>query len=179
MINSVRLTVKIAGWDSWMAGTCWDRAEVIRPGMYLIGSPWSQAVYICVWGVGVLSNVYINCIVFPFECIWFDSPFSVWWMNWKQYQAQILHLVLRSSVFLSLILSLSTFLIIFFILLQVKHGHSKLVWCALIGKVFYYYRNQDDKVDIFRFLKLKKTKGFSVSSSAVFLFKLKCVMFWC
>uniref|UniRef100_A0A672Q8L2 Pleckstrin homology domain-containing family H member 1 n=1 Tax=Sinocyclocheilus grahami TaxID=75366 RepID=A0A672Q8L2_SINGR len=30
-------------------------------------------------------------------------------------------------------------------LTKVKHGHSKLVWCALIGKVFYYYRNQDDK----------------------------------
>ncbi|XP_048831202.1 pleckstrin homology domain-containing family H member 1 [Brienomyrus brachyistius] len=30
-------------------------------------------------------------------------------------------------------------------LTKVKHGHSKLVWCVLIGKVFYYYRNQDDK----------------------------------
>lgn len=30
-------------------------------------------------------------------------------------------------------------------LTKVKHGHSKLVWCALIGKVFYYYRNQEDK----------------------------------
>ncbi|XP_052001626.1 pleckstrin homology domain-containing family H member 1-like [Xyrauchen texanus] len=30
-------------------------------------------------------------------------------------------------------------------LTKVKHGHSKLVWCAMIGKVFYYYRNQDDK----------------------------------
>ncbi|XP_039523299.1 pleckstrin homology domain-containing family H member 1 isoform X1 [Pimephales promelas] len=30
-------------------------------------------------------------------------------------------------------------------LTKVKHGHSKLVWCALIGKVFYYYRNLDDK----------------------------------
>ncbi|XP_073720906.1 pleckstrin homology domain-containing family H member 1-like [Misgurnus anguillicaudatus] len=30
-------------------------------------------------------------------------------------------------------------------LTKVKHGHSKLVWCALIGKVFYYYRNHDDK----------------------------------
>uniref|UniRef100_A0A673H253 Pleckstrin homology domain-containing family H member 1-like n=1 Tax=Sinocyclocheilus rhinocerous TaxID=307959 RepID=A0A673H253_9TELE len=30
-------------------------------------------------------------------------------------------------------------------LTKVKHGHSKLVWCALIGKVFCYYRNQDDK----------------------------------
>uniref|UniRef100_A0A8C2B7L4 Pleckstrin homology domain containing, family H (with MyTH4 domain) member 1 n=1 Tax=Cyprinus carpio TaxID=7962 RepID=A0A8C2B7L4_CYPCA len=30
-------------------------------------------------------------------------------------------------------------------LTKVKHGHSKLLWCALIGKVFYYYRNQDDK----------------------------------
>lgn len=30
--------------------------------------------------------------------------------------------------------------------LQVKHGHSKLVWCALIGKTFYYYRNHEDRV---------------------------------
>ncbi|KAL2098921.1 hypothetical protein ACEWY4_005401 [Coilia grayii] len=30
-------------------------------------------------------------------------------------------------------------------LTKVKHGHSKLVWCALVGKVFHYYRNQDDK----------------------------------
>ncbi|XP_028853426.1 pleckstrin homology domain-containing family H member 1 isoform X2 [Denticeps clupeoides] len=30
-------------------------------------------------------------------------------------------------------------------LTKVKHGHSKLVWCALTGKVFYYFRNQDDK----------------------------------
>ncbi|KAM4625731.1 pleckstrin homology domain-containing family H member 1 [Polymixia lowei] len=30
-------------------------------------------------------------------------------------------------------------------LTKVKHGHSKLVWCSLVGKVFYYYRNQDDK----------------------------------
>uniref|UniRef100_A0A672K4K9 Pleckstrin homology domain-containing family H member 1-like n=1 Tax=Sinocyclocheilus grahami TaxID=75366 RepID=A0A672K4K9_SINGR len=40
-------------------------------------------------------------------------------------------------------------------LTKVKHGHSKLVWCALIGKVFYYYRNQDDKVDIFSFLQFR------------------------
>ncbi|XP_067224134.1 pleckstrin homology domain-containing family H member 1 [Chanodichthys erythropterus] len=33
-------------------------------------------------------------------------------------------------------------------LTKVKHGHSKLVWCALIGKVFYYYRNQDDKLPL-------------------------------
>ncbi|XP_071381518.1 pleckstrin homology domain-containing family H member 1-like [Centroberyx affinis] len=30
-------------------------------------------------------------------------------------------------------------------LTKVKHGHSKLVWCSLVGKVFYYYRNQEDK----------------------------------
>ena len=29
---------------------------------------------------------------------------------------------------------------------QVKHGHSKLVWCSLVGKVFSYYRVQEDKV---------------------------------
>ncbi|XP_054469805.1 pleckstrin homology domain-containing family H member 1 [Anoplopoma fimbria] len=31
-------------------------------------------------------------------------------------------------------------------LTKVKHGHSKLVWCSLVGKVFYYYRNQEDKL---------------------------------
>uniref|UniRef100_A0A8C5TZH1 Pleckstrin homology, MyTH4 and FERM domain containing H1 n=1 Tax=Malurus cyaneus samueli TaxID=2593467 RepID=A0A8C5TZH1_9PASS len=30
-------------------------------------------------------------------------------------------------------------------LTKVKHGHSKLVWCALIGRTFYYYRNHEDK----------------------------------
>ncbi|XP_055145043.1 pleckstrin homology domain-containing family H member 1 isoform X3 [Symphalangus syndactylus] len=30
-------------------------------------------------------------------------------------------------------------------LTKVKHGHSKLVWCALVGKTFYYYRNHEDK----------------------------------
>uniref|UniRef100_A0A8C4FE21 Pleckstrin homology domain containing, family H (with MyTH4 domain) member 1 n=1 Tax=Dicentrarchus labrax TaxID=13489 RepID=A0A8C4FE21_DICLA len=33
-------------------------------------------------------------------------------------------------------------------LTKVKHGHSKLVWCALVGKVFYYYRNQEDKLPL-------------------------------
>lgn len=31
-------------------------------------------------------------------------------------------------------------------LTKVKHGHSKLVWCALVGKTFYYYRSHEDKV---------------------------------
>uniref|UniRef100_A0A8C0WB43 Pleckstrin homology domain-containing family H member 1 n=1 Tax=Castor canadensis TaxID=51338 RepID=A0A8C0WB43_CASCN len=30
-------------------------------------------------------------------------------------------------------------------LTKVKHGHSKLVWCALVGKTFYYYRSYEDK----------------------------------
>ncbi|XP_048969240.1 pleckstrin homology domain-containing family H member 1 isoform X3 [Canis lupus dingo] len=30
-------------------------------------------------------------------------------------------------------------------LTKVKHGHSKLVWCALVGKTFYYYRSHEDK----------------------------------
>uniref|UniRef100_A0A4X2LYK2 Pleckstrin homology, MyTH4 and FERM domain containing H1 n=1 Tax=Vombatus ursinus TaxID=29139 RepID=A0A4X2LYK2_VOMUR len=30
-------------------------------------------------------------------------------------------------------------------LTKVKHGHSKLVWCSLIGKTFYYYRSHEDK----------------------------------
>ncbi|XP_075387167.1 pleckstrin homology domain-containing family H member 1 [Tenrec ecaudatus] len=30
-------------------------------------------------------------------------------------------------------------------LTKVKHGHSKLVWCALIGKTFFYYRSHEDK----------------------------------
>jgi hypothetical protein len=29
---------------------------------------------------------------------------------------------------------------------QVKHGYSKRVWCALIGKTLYYFRSQEDKV---------------------------------
>ncbi|XP_072769846.1 pleckstrin homology domain-containing family H member 1 [Nerophis lumbriciformis] len=30
-------------------------------------------------------------------------------------------------------------------LTKVKHGHSKLVWCCLLGKIFYYFRQQEDK----------------------------------
>uniref|UniRef100_A0A8C9ZD27 Pleckstrin homology domain containing, family H (with MyTH4 domain) member 1 n=1 Tax=Sander lucioperca TaxID=283035 RepID=A0A8C9ZD27_SANLU len=33
-------------------------------------------------------------------------------------------------------------------LTKVKHGHSKLVWCSMVGKVFYYYRNQEDKLPL-------------------------------
>ncbi|XP_040925121.1 pleckstrin homology domain-containing family H member 1 isoform X2 [Betta splendens] len=33
-------------------------------------------------------------------------------------------------------------------LTKVKHGHSKLVWCCLVGKLFYYYRNQEDKLPL-------------------------------
>uniref|UniRef100_A0A3Q3KBI7 Pleckstrin homology, MyTH4 and FERM domain containing H1 n=1 Tax=Monopterus albus TaxID=43700 RepID=A0A3Q3KBI7_MONAL len=32
-------------------------------------------------------------------------------------------------------------------LTKVKHGHSKLVWCSLVGKVF-YYRNKEDKLPL-------------------------------
>lgn len=31
-----------------------------------------------------------------------------------------------------------------------KHGYSKRVWCALIGKTLYYFRSQEDKVCICR-----------------------------
>uniref|UniRef100_A0A3B3VBW6 Pleckstrin homology domain containing, family H (with MyTH4 domain) member 1 n=1 Tax=Poecilia latipinna TaxID=48699 RepID=A0A3B3VBW6_9TELE len=33
-------------------------------------------------------------------------------------------------------------------LTKVKHGHSKLVWCSLVGKVFCYFRNQEDKLPL-------------------------------
>lgn len=32
------------------------------------------------------------------------------------------------------------------LLFQVKHGYSKRVWCTLVGKTLYYFRNQEDKV---------------------------------
>ncbi|XP_054652692.1 pleckstrin homology domain-containing family H member 1 isoform X2 [Dunckerocampus dactyliophorus] len=35
-------------------------------------------------------------------------------------------------------------------LTKVKHGHSKLVWCCLLGRFFYYYRNQEDKLPLGR-----------------------------
>ncbi|KAM9803961.1 pleckstrin homology domain-containing family H member 2 [Neosynchiropus ocellatus] len=31
------------------------------------------------------------------------------------------------------------------LLIKVKHGYSKRVWCALIGKTLYYFRSQQDK----------------------------------
>lgn len=30
-------------------------------------------------------------------------------------------------------------------LTKVKHGHSKLVWCVLVSRTFYYYRSYEDK----------------------------------
>ncbi|CAL9686735.1 unnamed protein product [Knipowitschia caucasica] len=33
-------------------------------------------------------------------------------------------------------------------LTKVKHGHSKLVWCCLVGKVLCYYRNKEDKLPL-------------------------------
>ncbi|XP_072425397.1 pleckstrin homology domain-containing family H member 1 isoform X2 [Chiloscyllium punctatum] len=42
-------------------------------------------------------------------------------------------------------------------LTKVRHGYSKLVWCSLVGKVFYYYRNQDDKFPLGH-LKVREAK---------------------
>uniref|UniRef100_S4RMZ3 Pleckstrin homology, MyTH4 and FERM domain containing H1 n=1 Tax=Petromyzon marinus TaxID=7757 RepID=S4RMZ3_PETMA len=33
-------------------------------------------------------------------------------------------------------------------LTKVKHGYSKRVWCALVGKIFYYFRSQEDKMPL-------------------------------
>ncbi len=113
---------------------------------------------LCIDLQDVLSNGRVdNGMIFLFECIWFDHPFSVWRINWKLSTTDFiywacLHLVVRSCFASSFSLHICDDV---FILLQVKHGHSKLVWCALIGKVFYYYRNQDDKVDIFSFIQFR------------------------
>ncbi|NXF08063.1 PKHH1 protein, partial [Smithornis capensis] len=49
-------------------------------------------------------------------------------------------------------------------LTKVKHGHSKLVWCALIGKTFYYYRNHEDKCPLGR-LPMRESKVEEVDRS--------------
>ncbi|XP_037756199.1 pleckstrin homology domain-containing family H member 1 isoform X2 [Chelonia mydas] len=49
-------------------------------------------------------------------------------------------------------------------LTKVKHGHSKLVWCALIGKIFYYYRNNEDKCPLGH-LHIRKSKVEEVDRS--------------
>ncbi|NWZ35865.1 PKHH1 protein, partial [Brachypodius atriceps] len=49
-------------------------------------------------------------------------------------------------------------------LTKVKHGHSKLVWCALIGKTFYYYRNPEDKCPLGHLL-LRESKVEEVDRS--------------
>ncbi|XP_030415619.1 pleckstrin homology domain-containing family H member 1 isoform X3 [Gopherus evgoodei] len=49
-------------------------------------------------------------------------------------------------------------------LTKVKHGHSKLVWCALIGKTFYYYRNNEDKCPLGH-LHIRKSKVEEVDRS--------------
>ncbi|XP_054827182.1 pleckstrin homology domain-containing family H member 1 isoform X2 [Eublepharis macularius] len=49
-------------------------------------------------------------------------------------------------------------------LTKVKHGRSKLVWCALIGKTFYYYRNHEDKCPL-GYLHLRESKVEEVDRS--------------
>ncbi|KAM9708121.1 pleckstrin homology domain-containing family H member 1 [Menidia menidia] len=49
-------------------------------------------------------------------------------------------------------------------LTKVKHGHSKLVWCSLVGKVFYYYRNQEDKLHLGQ-LQMRKARVQEVDRS--------------
>ncbi|KAM6961216.1 pleckstrin homology domain-containing family H member 1 [Aplochiton taeniatus] len=49
-------------------------------------------------------------------------------------------------------------------LTKVKHGHSKLVWCSLVGKTFYYYRNQDDKFPLGQ-LRMREAKVEEVDRS--------------
>ncbi|XP_072121133.1 pleckstrin homology domain-containing family H member 1 isoform X2 [Mobula birostris] len=49
-------------------------------------------------------------------------------------------------------------------LTKVRHGYSKLVWCSLIGKVFYYFRNQDDKFPLGQ-LKVREAKVEEVDRS--------------
>ncbi|XP_064000004.1 pleckstrin homology domain-containing family H member 1 [Pogoniulus pusillus] len=49
-------------------------------------------------------------------------------------------------------------------LTKVKHGHSKLVWCALVGKTFYYYRNHEDKCPL-GYLPMRESKVEEVDRS--------------
>ncbi|XP_032882543.1 pleckstrin homology domain-containing family H member 1 [Amblyraja radiata] len=49
-------------------------------------------------------------------------------------------------------------------LTKVRHGYSKLVWCSLIGKTFYYFRNQDDKFPLGH-LKVREAKVEEVDRS--------------
>ncbi|XP_020655592.3 pleckstrin homology domain-containing family H member 1 isoform X3 [Pogona vitticeps] len=49
-------------------------------------------------------------------------------------------------------------------LTKVKHGRSKLVWCALVGKTFYYYRNQEDKCPL-GYLHMQESKVEEVDRS--------------
>lgn len=60
-------------------------------------------------------------------------------------QVIVLYLLFSKKYFLRKVFCPDTYyaVVLWF---QVKHGHSKLVWCSLVGKVFSYYRNQEDKV---------------------------------
>ncbi|XP_021004775.1 pleckstrin homology domain-containing family H member 2 isoform X4 [Mus caroli] len=50
------------------------------------------------------------------------------------------------------------------LLTKVKHGYSKRVWCMLVGKVLYYFRNQEDKFPLGQ-LKLWEAKVEEVDRS--------------
>lgn len=69
-------------------------------------------------------------------------------LSFKEYNRERMHSLIFTTVLRSQRVQILTVFCISVVLFsfQVKHGHSKLVWCSLVGKVFYYYRNQDDKV---------------------------------
>uniref|UniRef100_A0A673VZW7 Pleckstrin homology, MyTH4 and FERM domain containing H2 n=1 Tax=Salmo trutta TaxID=8032 RepID=A0A673VZW7_SALTR len=49
-------------------------------------------------------------------------------------------------------------------LIKVKHGYSKRVWCALIGKTLYYFRSQEDKFPLGQ-IKLREARVEEVDRS--------------
>ncbi|TRY88747.1 hypothetical protein DNTS_029676 [Danionella cerebrum] len=59
---------------------------------------------------------------------------------------RVLHSVLRIKAACPMLTQTNARPLMKGLLTMVKHGHSKLVWCALFGRTLLYFRNQEDKV---------------------------------
>uniref|UniRef100_A0A3Q3WEG2 Uncharacterized protein n=1 Tax=Mola mola TaxID=94237 RepID=A0A3Q3WEG2_MOLML len=68
-----------------------------------------------------------------------DSP------NLLEEWLKVLHCVLRVKAASPLFTQPDIRPVMKGLLIKVKHGYSKRVWCALIGKTLYYFRSQEDK----------------------------------
>lgn len=113
---------------------------------------------ICTPSCTLLRHLLVRCRNQKFSDPHLSSFFKLtFWSEFQRKQEKCIGIYLLLFLPHTLGTCPESFLILFcaaVFLFQVKHGHSKLVWCSLVGKVFYYYRNQEDKVHTTRLSRL-------------------------